>query len=1106
MDQVIITRSNTKTRSMRRFFALVCMLMLTGVAVHAQKVVSGTVTDGATNEPLSGVTVFEKGTTNGTFTDGNGEFSLTVADDASVLVFRFLNYSTQEVEASGSLDIAMEEDVLLLDEVVVTALGIKREKKQLGYSVQSVGGDDVVRSGETNVISGLNSKVAGVQVISSTGSPGGASFIRVRGSASMTGANQPLIVIDGVPLDNSQLMSGNPDNGTGGNSNNLLSGVANSNRAIDINPNDIADVTVLKGPAASALYGIQAANGVILITTKRGSKAGSGKALNVSYNTSIAIDQVNKMPELQTKYAQGISGNYFPPETGLSVSWGPLADTLAWDGATDYPYDRNGNIVGQSDPTASIPFSNYDNAGTFFQNGITTDHDIALSGGSDNANYRFSIGRRNQKGIVPLSEWGRTTLKLAGDLKLSPRIRTAASVGYTNSGGRRVQQGSNLSGLMLGMLRTPVNFDNSNGASDVEDPSAYILPDGTQRNYRGGGGYDNPYWTINQNPHTDQVNRMYGFTSVTYDAFKWLNIFYRLGTDVYSDSRLQEFAINSRGNPAGQVYQERHNYRHVNSDLWITLSHDFSEKFGGSLMLGNNLYNQNYNRLYTQGDGFTFANFTHISNAQTVLTRESTQNKRTAAVFFDAKASYDDWVFVNVTGRNEWSSTLPSDGRSFFYPSASLGLVITEPLGLSDNNILPYAKLRVSYAQVGNDAPIYALQTFYGNSAINDGWTNGIAFPFQGTSGFTYGGNTAVLGNPALRPEKTSSLEIGADLRFVKNRIGVDFTYYSSASVDQIFAVPVAASSGAVQLIANAGRVENKGIEAILNFTPVKSDNFRWDGQINFTSNRNMVIELAEGVETVSLGGFLGTAIRNVPGQEYGQIYGGTWLRDTVTNSIVIESDSANNPSGYGYPLESGDEGVIGNPNPRWLMGFRNTFTFKGLYFSFLFDIRQGGDIWNGTQGALTFFGRSKLTEDRGAVTVFEGVKGTVDADGNLLLQDETGTSGTFTNNIEATLDEDWYLGNGGGFGNVAEHFVQDGSWVRLREVTLGYELPAEWFENTPFAGINIGASARNLWLSTKYEGIDPETSLMGSVNAQGLDYFNMPNTKSYSFRLGVNF
>lgn len=1091
---------------MRRFFALLCMLLVSAVAVHAQEVLSGTVTDAASGDPMGGVTVFEKGTTNGTFTDPEGKYELTVSGDAATLVFRFVGYATIEQEGGG--DVQMEEDVLMLDEVVVTALGIKREKKQLGYAVQSVGGDAVVNSGETNMISGLSGKVAGVQVINSSGVPGGASFIRIRGSSSITGNNQPLIVIDGVPLDNTQNRSGNPDDGN----NNLLAGVANSNRAIDINPNDIDDITVLKGPAAAALYGIQAANGAILITTKKGRNTG-GKGIQVSFNTSISIDQVNKLPELQNRYAQGTgwfdvdaNGNpvptYYPPETGWLTSWGPSLDTLFWDGASDYDYDRNGNIVGQSDPNAQTPVTPYDNLGTFFRTGVTWDNNLALSGGNGGTTYRFSVGRRNQTGIVPLSDFARTTLKFAGETKLSSKIRTAASVGYTNSGGRRVQQGSNLSGLMLGMLRTPPTFDNSNGQDDDEDASAYILPDGSQRNFRGGGGYDNPYWTINQNPFTDEVNRVYGFTSIAYDVTNWLNVFYRVGTDVYSDNRQQVFAINSRGNPAGQTFLEKHNYRHVNSDLWITASRDFTEKFSGSIMLGNNLYSQNYNRLYTQGDGFNFPGFTHISNASTVLTRDDTERKKTAAIFFDAKASYDNWVFLNVTGRNEWSSTLPTDNNSFFYPSASLGLVFTEPLGMQENKILPYGKIRLSFAQVGNDAPVYSLQNYFANTTVGDGWTNGIFFPISGTSGLTA---DDLLGNPALRPEKTTSIEVGTDLRFLKNRIGVDFTYYSNTSEDQILAVPIAASSGFRNIVTNAGKVTNRGIEVVLNATPVKTKDLRWDLQVNFTKNVNMVQELPDGIETVFLGGFSGTAIQNVAGQEYGQIYGGTFLRDSISGQMVIESDT--NSFYYGYPVATGISEVIGNPNPDWLMGIRNTVTFKGLYFSMLWDIRQGGDMWNGTAGALTFFGATAETgELRGTTTTFEGVKGTVDADGNLLLQDENGNSGTFQNDEVVELNEDWYTDNGGGFGIVDEHWVQDAGWIRLREISVGYDLPSSLFENIPISGINVGLSGRNLLLITDYTGIDPETNLQGSINAQGLEYFNMPATRSFTFRAGITF
>lgn len=1042
---------------------------------------------------MAGVTVFEKGTTNGTFTDADGRYELTVKNGSTTLVFRFIGFATQEVAGGG--DVVLKEDALLLDEVVVTALGIAREKKQLGYSVQSVGGDALVNSGESNMINGLNSKVAGVQVISSSGSPGASAYINIRGSSSISGENQPLIVVDGIPLDNSQLISGNPDNGD----NSLLEGVANSNRGIDINPNDIEDVTVLKGPAASALYGIQAANGVILITTKKG-RGATGKGVNVSFNTALTWDRVNKLPEIQERYIQGAGGEYFGPATGASTSWGPLGDTMRWNGDASYLWDRNGDLVGASDPSGVTPFSPYNNAETFFTTGTTFDNNLALSGGNGSTNYRFSIGRINQTGIVPLSEWGRTSIKFAGESKLSARLRTAASVGYTNSGGSRVQQGSNISGLMLGLMRSPNSFDNSNGVEDPTDEAAYLLADGTQRNYRGGGGYDNPYWTINKNPFTDQVNRVYGFTSVTYDVTNWLNIFYRLGTDAYSDDRQQVFAEGSRAAPAGRTFLEKHNYRHVNSDLWVTLSHDFGEKFSTSLLLGQNAFAKEYNRLYTQGDGFTIPNFTHISNAQSVFTRDYTERKRTAAIFFDAKVAYDDWVFLNVTGRNEWSSTLPVDNNSFFYPSASLGLVFTEPLGLADNKILPYGKLRFSYASVGNDADPYSLASYYSNTFVGDGWTNGIVFPFNGVTAFMA---DDVLGSANLRPEKTNSIEIGTDLRFLNNRIGLDFTYYSQVSKDQILAVPVAASSGVLQLITNAGQVSNKGIEIVLNATPIKSENFRWDIQVNFTRNRNMVDELAEGIENVFLGGFEGSAIRNVAGQPYGQIYGGTFLRDAAGN-LVIESDT--NAAFYGYPIYSGREGAIGNTQPDFLMGIRNTLAWKGISFGFLIDIREGGQMWNGTQGAMAFFGTAAMTENRGETTVFEGVKGTVDGDGNLVLQDESGTAGTFTNDTEAVLDEFWYTADGGGFGNVAEHFVQDISWVRLREVTLSYTFPTSLFEKTPIGSLNIGLAGRNLLLFTPYEGVDPETSLMGSVNAQGLDYFNMPNTKSYSVRLGITF
>jgi TonB-linked SusC/RagA family outer membrane protein len=1074
------------------------MLMLSATFMYAQDVLRGTVTEALTGEPLAGVTIFEKGTSNGTISDDEGKYEIKVSSASVTLVFRFVGYAT--IEQSGGGDVSMQEDVLMLDEVVVTALGIKSEKKALGYSVQRVGGDALTSSGESNMINGLNAKVAGVQVISSSGTPGAASFIRIRGSSSLTGNNQPLIVVDGVPIDNSQNTGGNPDD----EDNALLEGVAQSNRGADINPNDIEEITVLKGPAAAALYGIQAANGAILITTKKGGNT-SGKGVAVSFNTSMAWDMVNKLPEMQNRYSQGVNGLYRGPETFQSRSWGALIDTLRYDNNPDpndiYEFDQNGRIVGMSDPTASgqavVP---YDNLKTFFQTGLTTDNSLALSGGNAGATYRFSVGNTYSKGIIPNSDWGRTTAKFAGEAKLSTRLRTAASVGYSHSGGNRIQQGSNTSGIMLGLLRSPITFDNSNGATDPTDPTAYLLADGSQRNYRGGVGYDNPYWTINQNPFKDDVNRIFGFSSATYDVTKWLNVFYRLGTDAYSDNRVQSLAVNSATAPAGRMYLEKHNYRHVNSDLWVTAQHTFSEKFNGSLLLGNNLFAKKYDKMYVQGDGFTIPGFYHISNVASSFARSYSEQKRTAAAFFEAKMAYDDWVFLDITGRNEWSSTLPVENNSFFYPSASAGIVFTEPLGMENSKVLPYGKLRISYASVGHDAPSYALGKYFNGSVIGDGWTTGVVFPYSGISGYSA---DDILGSNNLRPEKNNTIEIGTDLRFIKNRIGLDFTFYRSMAIDQILAVPVAASSGYTNLYMNAGRVSNTGIEIMLNPTPIKTQHFRWDIMVNFTKNVNMVEELPEGIETIFLGGFEGTSIRNVAGEQYGQIYGGTFLRDDAGN-IVIESDT--NSAFYGYPIESGKEEVIGNPNPKFLCGLQNTLSWKGLSLSFLFDFRYGGEIWNGTEGALVFFGRSAATDSRGEDYVYEGVKGTVDGDGNLVLQDENGATGTFTNDINAPMTQNWAGTNGGGFGNVAELFIQDISWVRLREVTLTYALPSKIFEKTPISGLNLGVSGRNLLLITPYTGVDPETNLMGSVNAQGIDYFNNPNTRTISARLGITF
>ena len=1088
--------------------------------------VSGTVTDADSGDPLIGVIVMVEGTTEGMITDEAGKYNMSVPKGATALVFTYYGKKTVREEINGrtSIDVKMAEDAANIDEQVITALGISRSEKEIGYAAQNVGGAALVKSGETNMVAGLSGKVAGVQIINSGGTPGSSAFIRIRGGSSITGSNQPLFVIDGVPVDNSQLSSGNPDNG----SNNYLGSVGNSNRAIDINPSDIKNLTVLKGAAATALYGIRASNGAILIETFKGGDT-KGK-VNVNFNTSYTVDNVNKMPDLQMAYGQGRSGRYYGPENqGAATafrSWGPKIDTLAFLADPNYIWDTRGKIVGKSTAGAAGTVSAIDNAANFFQPGSTWNNSVSFAGGNTNTNFRLSLANLTQKGVVPNSTFNRNNISFAGQSALTDKFKVSSSVNYSNSGGVRIQQGSNTSGLMLGLMRTPITFDNANGATEADDTKGYEFADGTQRSYA--GIFDNPYWTINKNKFQDNVNRVFGNVQFDYLPFTWMAITYRLGTDFYSDSRQQNFAVNSASQPAGQVFNQTYLYQHLNSDLFVTLNKKLGSSLDASLMLGNNVYNRNIRSNYTEGNSLTIPNFYHISNASSVLSRQSIDQYRSRAAFADARLSYKNWLFVNGTYRQEMSSVL--DGRSFGYGSANLGIVFTEPLGLTDSKYLSYGKLRFSYGVVGNDQGLtYATKNYYTLASYADGWTNGIAYPFMGTPGFT---SSDVLGNPNLLPEKTTSIEVGTDLRFFQGRLNLDLTYYNTQNKNQIVSSPVSGSTGYLSQVVNLGSIRNRGIEAVLSFSPIKTKSFEWESTINFTRNRSLVESINNNPNdtiTISLGGFEGSDIRAVEGQPYGMFYGEKWLRDKSGN-IVISTDPSTGP--VGYPAMAPTTGPIGNPNPDFLAGWRNTFTYKGLSVSALLDIKKGGIIWNGTLGAMSSYGTSKNTEygrmdsvifggnmvladgseveDGRYSEMFKGaVYGKLDDNGNVVYTDKSGNTVTspVENTTKVKFGESWYrTGYGSGFNGPAELYVEDGSFVRLRELSLSYELNKNWLDKSPIKGVSIGISGRNLFLWTKYRGVDPETSLVGSRNAQGLDYFNMPNTRSMGFSLNMKF
>jgi len=1107
---------------MKKRLLLLFAVLFTGLQVWAQGTIRGKITD-EKGDPVIGATIRVKGTSKGTVSDMDGNFKLSVEDGAT-LAISAIGLKATEKSAQDGMTVKLASETRSMGEVIVTAFGIKREKKALGYAAQDVKGDDLNKVVNADVMNSLNGKVAGLNITSASGTPGAASYVRLRGATSFRGGNQPLYIIDGVPFDNGQTSTGNPDNGNTntGLNNNLLAGVAVSSRTIDINPNDIETMSVLKGPAAAAIYGIEAANGAIIITTKKGAAAkGKGK-FNVNYSTGVTWDKVNRLPELQTKYAQGSTIDpstgdygttpfyYGPGSTGpiggfaKRFSWGPSIDTLYWDGNSTYKWDINGNIVGKSDSNAKTPVTPYDNLNSFFQTAHAWTNDLSLSGGNDISSYRFSIGSIKQNGIIPLSDFRRITLRMTGETKLSSKLITGGTVSYSNSGGNRTQQGSNVSGLMLGLLRTPITFDNANGSGDpVNTPESYSFADGRQRSYRGGGGYDNPYFTVNQNRFKDEVNRIYGNVYATMLPTKWLSITNRLGGDISMDYRKQSFGKYANAHPAGQVYLEDIMSKTVNNDLQATASTYLADKLSSSLMLGYNLFSTYSTYNYIQGDGYGILNFNHISNAGSILSRESNGGKRKMGYYGQLKFNYSDWAYLEFTGRFDKSSTMPNF-KAFFYPAVSGSFVFSDAFKLDEKtkHALTFGRIRASYAQVGKDASAYGIGTYYSTSAFTgDGWTSGISFPFNGVTG----AQTSTIGNPNITPERTKSFEIGTDMRFANNRLGFDIAYYVNTSDQLLLSVPIATTSGYNFYYTNAGKMRNQGLELTLNATPIKTKDFRWDVNVNYSRNRNNVITLAPGIENIMLGGFEGTSIRAITDNTYGVIYGVGWLRDNAGNLIV--NDDPNDPF-YGYPIADSKSKVLGNPTPKWIGGLNNTFSYKGFSLGILFDTKQHFDMWNGTRGALNYFGTAKNTDDRGTSKVFEGVSGHLDASGNLVhFAGSTEVSGAGSANTQsAVMNEQWYTTNGGGFGAQSEDFIENISVIKLRELSFGYQFNSSLFKNTFIRGLGLSFSGRNLWLKTKYQGVDPESSLTGAAESLGMDYFNNPGTKSYGFKLNVQF
>ncbi|UOQ99404.1 SusC/RagA family TonB-linked outer membrane protein [Hymenobacter sp. 5317J-9] len=1023
-------------------------------AQTATRTVSGIVTSSTDQSPLPGVTVLVKGTTTGSTTGSDGRYSVQAAPGAT-LVFSFIGYASQEraVPADGAVDVGLKESTTGLDEVVVTSYGIPQAKRELVTAVQEVKSKDIIDSRQTNVVNALQGKVAGVNITSSGGAPGEGASIIIRGGTSLDGDNQPLFVIDGMIMDNGSFQESTAPGG-GSAFNGLLGrSVGSSNRAGDLNPEDIESITVLKGPAAAALYGLRAAGGAVVITTKKG-KAGT---TTLSYRTQYSVDEVSRLPKMQGLYKRGSSGLADP---STRISFGP-----------------------RFAPGEEV----YDNVGNFFRKGNAFQNFLNLSGGSEKASFFVSASNLQQQGVTPGSKYDKSTVRLSGTAQLTERFKVSGSAQYLTSGGERPIQGPGLFGSSGGFLLSLLNWPRD------DDARNYLNPDGTRRRLLAPGNgtdadADNPYWTVNNNPQTDRTNRFIGNVQLSYKVAPWLTLSHNIGTDLYTSRVTSVRAVGTSqvGNQNGGIAETVDQFRLTTATTLASFNHDFGQNVGTTLVLGNTLEENMDQAVDYIGLIFQNPNFVGLNNTvnRNALQRDS--KRHLIGNFARLNVSLFNQLFLELQGRYDQSSTLPRPdenkiyGKGFLYGSAGLGYEFTKALGLDQSNILNYGKIRGSVAEVGKDTQPYRIQSaLTQNTYIGGGFRN----DFFGS-------------NPNLRPERTRTYEAGINVQFFKNRLGLDFNYYYSRTKDQIIAPRVSQAAGFILQYINGGIVTNEGQEISLTGTPIKGKDFSWDIIANFYHNTNRVEELPFPLTVVFQsdafitdvhegGAFPGRPISGLGATDFNRV---TDPSSEFYGQMIINSTT-------GYPSVNPLLQYAGNRAPRFTTQLTNTFTYKGLSLTSLMDFRVGGVVINGNDWYQTRVGTSLRTEDRYKQVVFDGV-----------IRNADGSYSKNTRPVELT--QTYYTSILGAAGTA---FVEDGSWARLRYVTLSYALPATLLSRTGFIkGAELSVTGRNLVLFTKYTGADPETSAAGAGvrggGSNGFDYGNTPGTRGVDMALRVNF
>ncbi|PGH40666.1 MAG: SusC/RagA family TonB-linked outer membrane protein [Candidatus Nephrothrix sp. EaCA] len=1083
-------------------------------------IVNGRVTE-ENGQPAPGVNVLEKGTANGTVTDVNGEYSLNVSNGAT-LVFSAIGYLTKEVLVDGQLliDVAMQSDVKQLDEVVVNAIGEKRSRDKMGVAIPVVSGNSITQSGEAGLINGLAGKAEGLIITRNGGEPGAGSYIQLRGQSTISGSVQPLIVIDGMPMFNSSFDTG----GTRGVNSAFTymtgtSSVQEQSRMNDLNPADIANVEILKGASAAALWGSRAANGVIVITTKKGANT-NGKA-QISYTGSVSFDVVNKMPQLQTKFGQGLNGMF---KSGDASSFGDLISARSGgeDTYTGAPYVEFPDGVKHYaivPGTASNAHGGknsrnvYDHTNDVFGTGKTLEHSISLSGGGEKNQILVSYANTDQKGIVKAnSDYKKNVVRVNFQSLIAPKLNSVINVNYSNIRSNRAPQGNNISGILLGQMRSAPDFDNSRWIGTAYAAARGVPTFNKHISYRNPIGvnptpvFDNPLWTMFKNKSHTVINRVLGNIELKYDWTDWLTLNVNSGLDAYSEHRTDFGDAQSAASLGGSYTDQYISESQWNTNLFAVGSKKFTGDFFGSATIGFN-----YNALQFNNVGASATKFT-VPNAPPDLTNSPAANRspfnnasttRTSAGFFELNGDFFNQLFVTATGRAETASTFGPEAQSlFFYPSISGAWQFTKLIG--KNDILTFGKLRASYGIVGKQPSAYLNLTTYPEQIAVNHWGPQLSGNAYGAGGY---GLSTQAGNPKIKPEKKHEFELGMDLRFLKDRVTLATTAYINKTTDVILSTQVAASSGFSFKTGNVGAIENKGLEFNLGANWIKRPKgISWSSNFIWSTYRNKVLDLA-GADFVFLGGFNDCFSAAVKGQPLGVTWGKYWETDEKGNYLL---------SPHGFPQVSNNKGMIGNPNPDFRTSLGNNFSYKNITLYFLFEASVGGQIWNCTRGALINFGTSAATANQTTVSAAEAAALRT-ADGRTIattagtVRNGDGTY-TFRGTIEdfgggkVAVEQFFYRNAYSGF-SVNKAYMEDATWTRLREVTLSYNLNTKSFQSfSKMKSATFAITGRNLLLWTPYSGIDPDTNLLGSNNARGLDAFQNPNTRSIILKLSLNF